>query len=336
MQFFKSLIFSALVICCALVEIQADTPLNSDLQESQTNNIQSNDVQGVPSQLFAGGIYEKGCMAYNDKDWGRAVAAFVEFIHRYPNASMANDARFYLGISYFELSDYEQANKAFSAYLRDNCTPRYFEEALRYKFCIAEKFRMGACKHLFGFKKLPQWVSAEKEALDIYDEIATTLPNDDIAVLSLYSKAVLLLQMCNFRESAEEFQAVIRRFPRHPVAPASYLGVSCCYLKESSLEANNPDLLALAILNLKKFRNDFPGDPRIEVVEQQFCQIEELYASGFYEMAQFYERTEYFHAAYIYYATTVREFPGTSYARLAREKIEEWQILFGPKSPIRD
>lgn len=285
---------------------------------------------------YAGGTYERAVNCYQAKDWQNASLLFNEFVKNFPNASMAGDARFFLGVCCFELGDYDHANRVFSSYLKDNCSPRYFEEALKFKFCIAEQFRMGACKHVFGIKKLPKWVSAEKEALDIYDEIATSLPNDDLAALSLYSKGILLLQMCDYRESVEEFQTVIRRFPRHPVAAASYIGISDCYLKESKLEANNPDLLPLAILNLKKFRADFPADPRIEIVEKQFCEIEEMYAQGFYEMAQFYERTEYLHVAYIYYATTIREFPGTSFARLARQKIEEWQVLFGPASPLNN
>jgi len=270
------------------------------------------------------GSFGKGCAAFSRKDWKVAVSQYRAFLSAFPHATSAEEARFFLGISYFKLGEYDLSNEAFSCYLKDACAPTHFEETVVYKFAIAEKFRCGAKRRIFGLSRLPQCLSAEKEALELYEEVASILPNSDVAAWSLYHRGCMLGQAGDYRESVEAFHSVIRRFPTHPLALDSYIGISYDYLQESKLEANNPDLLCLAMINLKKFKAEFPDDPKVFIVEKQYCEMEEFYALGFFEMAEFYERTDHMHAAYIYYATTIRQFPGTRAACRSKRHLEEW------------
>ncbi len=99
-----------------------------------------------------------------------------------------------IGEAYFKLGQLEIANERFTTYLNHSASPKHFEEAIHYKFHVAESYRKGVKKPLFGSHKLPKIVSGEEDALQIYDEVITGLPHDDIAAKALLGKAELQLR----------------------------------------------------------------------------------------------------------------------------------------------
>lgn len=269
-------------------------------------------------------VEEHFCMgekAMQAKDWEKALRQFKIVALNFPCTSYASDAIYFSGVSYFHLGYYEQANKQFSCYLKQDSIPRYFEEVFCYKFAIAEKFRRGSGKHLFGFEHLPQWFPATEEAIELYDEIATTLPNDELAPKSIYAKGLLLREMKDYKGSIEAIQTLIRRYPKEALSAAGFLLIATDYYHLARCQPNNPDLLALALINIRRFGQDFPGDPRISQAMQIYSQMEEFYACGLFEMGEFYERTCNPKASIIYYTKTVNEFPDTKVASKARNRL---------------
>lgn len=265
--------------------------------------------------------FAMGEKAMSEKDWPAALKQFQIVMINFPYSCCYADAVYFSGVAYFHLGDYDLANRRFSLYLKEQSIPKYFEEVFCYKFAIAEHFRKGAGKHLFGVENFPKWLPASMEAVELYDEIATTLPNDELAPRAIYSKALLLKEMKDYKGSIEAIHTLIRRYPKNTLSAAGYLVVACDYYHLGRCEPNNPDLLALAIINIRRFGQDFPGDPRINEALRIFCEMEELYACGLYEMGQFYERICKPKASIIYYLKTVKEFPDTKIASLARARL---------------
>lgn len=168
---------------------------------------------------------------------------------------------------------------------------------------------------------LPKWVSAQDSALEIYDEVVAALPNHALTIQALLSKADLLCRMEEYRECIDTYQLIIRRFPKHEIIPSCYLKIAESYYEQSRYEFQNPDILALAELNVRKFKNDFPRDEGIEAAEQTICQIKELYAKGLCDLGLFYERMEKPEAAAIYFQSSIEEFPDTKVARFCRSRL---------------
>lgn len=263
---------------------------------------------------------------FNEKQYSQAAGYLQKIIRYYPNTSEAINASYLLGVSYYQLKDYDLSNKAFTSYLEKDAAGLHFEEVINYKFTIAEAFRKGECVHLFGARNLPKWLSAENEAVEIYDEIIAVMPGQELAVRSLWGKGYLLIRSGQYKEGRESLQTLITAFPRHPLAIESYLEISCSYLKECEKEPSNSDMLSLAAINVKKFQQAFPGEPRVKTAEKMLKQMQESFASSIYDMAEFYERTDHPEAAIIYYKSILRDFPSTSYARsssLALSRLED-------------
>jgi len=267
--------------------------------------------------------YQEGCQAMESKDWETAAREFKIVTTNFPHSSFASDSLYYLGVSYYHLEEFDFANDAFSDYLKSKSHPSFFQHAIEYKFFIAENFTYGAKRRLLGTRQLPKWASGRTMALKIYDEVIAALPCHQIAAKAMFSKGNLLWGMKNYRESVDSFQMLIRRFPKDELAPASYLLITKLYLDQSQNEFQNPDLLAFAQINVRRFKQDFPRDERLEEAEKIVLNIKEIYANGLYETAQFYERTHRIKASVIYYHNAINQFPETSVAQRCQDRLAQ-------------
>ena len=127
----------------------------------------------------------------------------------------------------------------------------------------------------------------ETDGNAVYDEVIAAMPCNEIAAQALISKACLLWKLREYRSAIESFNLVIRRFPKHPLASDSYVMISKVYLEQCRNEPRNPDLLALAQINLRKFTREFPREERLNEVENDLIEIKEINADGLYQTGQF-------------------------------------------------
>lgn len=259
--------------------------------------------------------------SYQNKNWNKVITQASVLLEEYPTTVFAQDVFFYLAVSYFEMEEYEKANYYFSSYLKKQMTPKFFEEAFAYKFKIAEKYRTGTKKTLFGLKALPQWIPARQDALDIYEEVISTLPNHELAVQSLFAKAELLARGNDYKASIETYQNLTQQFPKHFLAIRSYVEIGKVYLKQAQKEYPDQDLLELAVINLRRISASFPGDEAIYEVENILLQMQEVYAENLYEIALFYHRKNKPNAAYLYYKRILTAYPATLIAKKAEKKM---------------
>ncbi|MBS0630100.1 MAG: outer membrane protein assembly factor BamD [Verrucomicrobia bacterium] len=266
--------------------------------------------------------YSSLMQAYETQDWKTLEKEAIVVSKSFPDTPFGKDALYFLGVAYFKQEDFEMANRHFKEYLTKEATPKHFEEAIRYKFEIADQFRNGAHKHLFGLKSMPKWAPADDEALQIYDEVISALPHNELAAKALYGKAKLQAKGEDYRAAIETYQTLIRRFNKHPLAVESYIGIGEIYLDQSKTEYPDPDFLDLAALNLRKFQTSFPGEEKIAVANENFHKMEDRYAASFYETAQFYERTKKWGAAKIYYTKILASFPESHLADRSRSRLE--------------
>lgn len=262
-----------------------------------------------------------GLTAIEAGDWNEAAKQFNIVETNFPTTSYGQEAHYYLGICHYKLEEFDIANEAFSQYLKVQSNPRFFQETIEYKYSIAERLKEGAKRRFFGSKQLPKWACGKSMALNIYDEVIAAVPCHDIAARALVSKGFLLWEMSDFRPAVESFQLVIRRFPKNELAPECYLYISQVYLELSEIEFQNPDILAFAQINLRKFTQEYPREERVCLVENDVQAIKEIYARGLYDTGQFYERTCKREAAIIYYRNAIHQFPDTCVANLCRNRL---------------
>lgn len=265
--------------------------------------------------------YDRGLQSIQAEDWSGALTNFMVIVYHFDDTPFYSDALFQTGVCYYQLGDFEVANKQINKYLDLSGKLKYFEKAFEYKLAIADQFAQGKKKHLFGWEKMPKIASAKETTLELYDEIIAALPAKDLAAQALFKKAELLKAKGEFKESIDSLQALARRFPKHPLSADSYLLISKIYLEQSRIESQNPDLIALAQVNLQRFGRNFPGEERLESAHQNLLAMQEVFAQSLYDTGRFYERKKKPHASVIYYRDTLQKYPGTIAAQKSRDRL---------------
>lgn len=261
--------------------------------------------------------------ALADGDWWSVVDYANIISYNFPTSPFASEASYLMGEAYFKLNQLEYANDCFTAYLNHVASPKHFEEAIEYKFNIAEQFASGAKKRLFGSLKMPAWVPAKEDSIEIYNEVIAALPHSELAMQSMLSKAKVEAYYEDFRPSIETLDLLIRRFPRHELAAEAFLEKERVYLQQCQAQNLDPDLLDLASVTLRKFRLSFPREPRLEEAQNLYAEMQEIFAGSLLETGAFFEKTKKIPASIIYYNKVVAKYPNTEAAAVSREKLEK-------------
>lgn len=267
--------------------------------------------------------YQNGIDALKKKDWTGAIDQFRIVIVSFADSSLSTDARYFLGVALYEQNELDVANKEFSAYLEKDSAPTHLEDVYRYKLAIAEKLAQGQRRHLFGAESLPKLMTGRGIALEIFDEVASALPNHDLAALSLLGKAKLLQKREDFSLAIETYETAIRRFPASSFALDAYQGISSCYHERIRREPQNVDALALAEINVKEMKREFPQAKESAGIETHFLKMQEMYVKALYETGRLYERMSQPKAAVLYYSLATTKFPTSSVAQQSRERLKE-------------
>jgi outer membrane protein assembly factor BamD (BamD/ComL family) len=274
--------------------------------------------------------YDQGYQYLHDQHWEEALTQFMVVVYHFPESPFYSDALFYTGVCYYYQNELDLANKQFDKYLNLGGKLKHFEKVFDFKLEIASFYAEGKKKHIFGLKKLPKWAPAKADAIKLYDEIIAALPAQDVGAEALYRKAALLRVRREYVESIEALHTLVRRFPKHSLTPESYLRISEIYLEQSHRESQNPDLIALAQVNLHKFGKNFPADERVFQAHESLVAMQEVYAQSLYETGRFYERKKKPHASMIYYQDTVLRYPETKAAAKSNDRLAKLAVVSTP------
>ncbi|MBN1915223.1 MAG: tetratricopeptide repeat protein [Parachlamydiales bacterium] len=280
-------------------------------------------VLAAPTNVTVENAFERVVQTYQEKKWNELLTTSKRIVQEYAHTSFADEALFYQGVAYFHLKNYERANHFFSRFLKSKSAANHFEESLSYKYHIAEAYKVGVRKHLFGVSSFPKWVGGKEDAIQIFDELIRALPQDDLAAKALFSKGEILLTTGEYDESLEVYQELLRRFPSHDLAVESYLNIGRIYLEKIDSKQQDESLLHLAQLNYERFATAFPHEKRLEDAKKMIFDMQQKYADGLYEIGRFYERTKKKSAAGLYYERVVQQFPETKAARLSQMRLKK-------------
>lgn len=266
--------------------------------------------------------YDYGYQLFSNKEWKKALPHFLTITNHFEDSDFYADALYHAAICYYFEGELDLSNRYFSHYLGCVGTLRHYEKALEFKFYIADYYMNGKKKHLFSRKIMPTLLGTLDTAISIYDEVIASLANKELAVRALYGKASIFHKQKKYEESVEALKTLVHRYEVHELAEKGFLKISEIYLQRASGEAQNPDLLALAELNLRAFRTQFPSSPKISEAENNLFLMQEIFATSLLQTAQFYERKSKDPAVQIYLKELVTKYPNTESAKKGRVKIQ--------------
>jgi len=266
---------------------------------------------------------------YEGKEWSKVLSQTEEMIKTYPETIFLKELHFFRAVAFFHQNEPDLANRCLSTFLEMEGNSRYFEEAVKYKYFIAEKFHNGYYGHLFGISAMPKLESMWETAYQLYDEVIMILPRSEMAAKALFKKAAMYRTDEMFDESIDTYANLIRRFSTDTLAQQSYVEIAKVYRAQLKALYLDPKYYELALSNKRKFEIEYPSSALKGEMEEVVADIVNFFAEDAYKSALYFDKKKNPESCMMYLKTLISKYPTSKYAPLAMQKITAYE--FGPK-----
>ena len=258
--------------------------------------------------------------AFAEKDWKSAIEQAKIIEANFRENPLYKPARFQAALAYYNTDHFVEANRALTDYLSAGLS-EHFQEALSYKFEIAQKFGKGKSGRYSFIKKIFTERSFLERAIEIYDDILLYAPSSDLAAYALFHRAQLEMMSQDYEGSIASFRVLIHDFIGHQLLPQAYFGIAQThYARYEKERSKAPDHLDLALVNLEAFERAYPTHELLDKTRSLYSDMRSALAWELYEVGRYFERRGKPKAAALYYHSICDKYPQTPAARECREK----------------
>lgn len=257
---------------------------------------------------------------FNEKDYSGALRAAHRVVLVWPLSDYAPDAQYLVGRC-FEAKGKDQA--AFSAYqtiIEKYPDNSHYEDVLWRQYAIANRFLGGEWTKLWNI--VPFFPSMDTTAR-MFNEIVTNGPYSDVAPHAQLRVGAAHEKAKDYDEAVMAYETAADRYHDQPVIAADAIyreGVS--YYKQAAKAEYDQGTAEQAIETFTDFITLYPDDKRVPDAQKAMVTLKGEQVQGAYEIARFYEKSRKWDGAAVYYNQVLQLDPNSSYANIARQRIE--------------
>lgn len=258
---------------------------------------------------------------YNSKDYKKAAAEFEKLIKHYEYSEFAANSQYYIGLCFENMGKlfvaYQNYQKALDNYPHNE----KIDEIIAREFNIAGIYAGKANPKLMGVNIM----TSLDRAAEIYKKVVENAPYGRFADEAQFNLGDTYKKAERFDEAIEAFQKVVDEYPSSPfAAKAKYESAYCAY-RASLKPAYDSESTQKAIRAFQEFSKDEVGRDLVMEADDTVRRLKDKAAEKSLLSAQFYEKQKHYASAIIYYKDILEQYPESSFAELARKKIEELQ-----------
>lgn len=268
--------------------------------------------------------------AFDAQDYKVAMKAAQRTVRNWPLSDYAPHAQYLIGRCYEADGDDQKAFKHYQQLLEKYPKIDKYEEVLQRQFEIANRFLGGQWFKLWGYIPIPP--SMEKTA-DMYEKIVKNGPYSEVGPKAQMNIGAAREKQENYPDAVKAYERAADRYAdRQAVASEAVFRAGMAYLKEARTADYDQSVASRAISTFSDFTTLYPNDPRVSDARNRIETLRTEQARGSFETAKFYEKRGKWKAAAIYYNDAMNKDPSSSYAEIARLRIEELNKRNGTNS----
>lgn len=255
---------------------------------------------------------------FEQREYERAREEFQKLLKHYKNAPEAPEAQYYLGRCREEEGDSYKAFLEYRETIQVYPSTARFEEVLERMYQIGNHFLGGHKRKLFGTVAI---LPARDKAIEIFQTIAEEGPFTQYGELAQYKLGVAHLALGDYEQAVSAFERLIDRYPDSPLVDDARFQLAQASLKGTFKPAYDQMPTDQAIEQLEAFVEEHPTSELSAEAVDRLQTLQEQRAVHEFEVAQFYERRKQDASALLYYRTILEQYPQTSVAPKATERI---------------
>ncbi len=248
-----------------------------------------------------------------------AGKAFDKLKKDFPEISGPDLDAFIEGEMLFCKGKFTGAVRAYDKFLRKYPESELYEAALDREFAIATAFLAGQRIPVLGIFKMRGYSSGVKTMEKISDRAgdAPIAKKAAVAVAKSYEKRR------KFNEAYHKWSEISSRWPTERIGKDALLGMARCKhagYRGTKYDASN---LVSAKSYYENFRLRYSEDAAKIGVDERLQQINEQLAYKRFSIGRYYQKTGNEQSANLYYQMVLDNWPGSSAAKMAKEKINQ-------------
>jgi outer membrane protein assembly factor BamD (BamD/ComL family) len=265
--------------------------------------------------------------AFDKKAFRTALKSARRVVKVWPLSDYAPQAQYIIGRCYEETGRDEKAFKAYQQVLTKYPKINNYDEILGRQYTIANRFLAGQWFKLWGF--IPFFPSMTRTA-DMYEKIVKNGPFSDVAPQSQLKigtahekQKTFGFKSPDYPAAAQAYETAADRYHDRPeIASEALYREGLAHQKQSQSAEYDQTSAGRAIARFTDFVTLYPTDPRATEASKLIADLRREQARGNYETARFYEKKKKWAGALVYYNEVMLRDPESSYANLARERID--------------
>jgi outer membrane protein assembly factor BamD len=270
--------------------------------------------------------------AFDKKDYSLALKAARRVVRVWPISDYAPPAQFLVGRCYEATGREEKAFKEYQTLLEKQPKIANYPEIVQRQYDIANRFLGGKSFKLWGY--IPVGASMSRTA-EMYEKIVKTGPFSDVAPQAQLKvgqaherEKTLIFKTPDYPAAAKAFELAADRYHDRPqVASEALYQAGLAYDKEAQTAEYDQSTAGQAIACFTDFMTLYPNDSRVPQTGRLIASLKGEQARGSYQIAQFYDKAKRYKAAMIYYNDVSQHDLDSSYAKLARVRLDELKKL---------
>jgi outer membrane assembly lipoprotein YfiO len=259
--------------------------------------------------------------AFDERNYKLAMKAAERTVKIWPLSDYSPQAQYLVGRCYEAEHQDQKAFKHYQQLLEKYPKIDKYEEVLQRQFQIANRFLNGQWGRLWGYIPFPQ---TTEQTATMYEKIVKNGPYSEVGPQAQMNVGAAREKQNNFPEAVKAYERAADRYAdRETVASDAMFKAGLAYQKEARTAEYDQTVASKAISAFGDFATLHPNDNRISEAQKRIESLRTEQSRGAFETARFYEKRKKWDAAKIYYNEALNKDPSSSYAEIARVRIEE-------------
>ncbi len=258
--------------------------------------------------------------AFTNKEYNVALHAAHRVTRVWPLSDYAPQAQYLIGRCLEVKGKDEAAFNAYQGIIQKYPGSDSFEDVLGQQYAIAGRFLNGEFFRIWG--TIPLYRSMDETA-KLYSIIVTNGPYSDVAPHAQMQIGAAREKQKDYDGAVKAYATAADRYYNRPeIAADALYREGIAYQKQSTTAEYDQGTAGKAIAAYTDFMTLFPDDKRVPDAQTAIAKLKSEQVVGNFKIAQFYERYKKWAGAVVYYNEVLQLDPNSSYADLARKKIE--------------
>lgn len=272
-----------------------------------------NEAKDTPKLQF-----EFAMSFFNNANYNRAQAEFRRLLKAYPNSEFAPEAQYYAGLSLEKQEKYYEAFQAYQKVIETYPYSERVDQIIENQYNIGKIYYDGYKSKILGFAILP---SIDK-AVEVFTKVVENSAYGKLADSAQYYLGLSHKKLQEYKEAIEAFQKLLDDYPNSKLAEEAKFQIGQCYMESAPKPAYDQINTEESIREFKELIELSPETDKSGEAGKILDKLKQQKAESIFSTAKFYEKIGKFKSAQIYYKQIIDDYPKTSWAVKAVERLE--------------